>query len=450
VKKFTCSLILLIILCISCIITVCAVDDTAIITTTGHRVSYTVDYGRYVKDVKLNYYQLQTDVSLDPVNTWEIYASNNGDNWSVIDTQTNISFVANTPQLFTIGSPVNNQYYKFKINNGFYDVGKHITILFNTTSTATTPNLTHATGAHVVVDNEFDIYMTNTRVLYTIDYGNVSSNVTLLHYHAFANVSLINVQSWDIYGSNDHTGWSLVDSQANKGVSTDQSHVYSVSNAKPYQFYMIYLNNGYYNIGKTAVFIFNTDHNGSGTIIPTPTVTPTPIIYPTQNEGTQSSEVRAEIGETYIKWMWTYNSLPADTRVNIYTNDTNKPEQMNYIGNSYLVTNLSAGEKHTIAIYTANGSQLIGRAAATTNEPSDIIYLLFGLCIVITIVAAVLPIPWLSIILSIANIIFAIIWAGEASGHGLLPYLFFACAILTGLILLIKHLPKLWEEISWL
>ena len=428
---------------------VSATDNTAVITMTGHRVSYPIDYGRYVQNVSLYEYKIQTSSTLDAVQTWEILGSENGVNWTVIDSQVNISFNAGVSQTFTISTPIDNQYYTFKIKNGFYDVGGQIQITLSTNSNPDTPVYNYTGGAHAVVDNDYYIAMTNTRVLYQIDYGTDASNITLLQYKAFADDTLASVQSWDIYGSNDNTGWSLIDSRDNIAVSIDSSQNFYVSTPKPYQYYLIYLTNGYYNIGKTAVFIFTTDQNGNGNITPqtpTPTLTPTP--YPSQIEGPQESRVDAEIGETYIKWTWYYDNLPENTPVNIYTNDTEIPEQTGYIGNSYLITGLNAGEKHVIAIYTTNGTQLIGRATATTTIQSEYIYIMLGFCFIVMIVSLFLR-EWKFIIAAIFDIVICIFGAIMASGHGLLPYMFFGIAILMGIILLILGIPILRKEIDW-
>jgi len=313
-------------------------------------------------------------------------------------------------------------------------------------------------GTNEITENSFFITMTNTRVLYTIDYGTDDANVTLLSYKVLSEVNLDSAQSWDIYGSNDETGWSLIDTETGASFTTGVFNTYTLTVLKPYQFYIIYLNGGFYNIGKTALFIFRTNINGDGNVTPnaTPTPTPTPTPtgtatpYPTQVEGEQSSRIRAEIGETYIKWDWSYTNGNVSIPVNIYVNDTNIPVEMGYTKTSYLVTGLQPGEKHNIAIYTTNGTQLIGRATATTIMQSEIIYIMLGLCFVIMIIIFAIKDMIKFTLISIFNIILSLFGATLASGHGMLPYVFVGIAILTSIILLIQGLPRLREKVDWL
>ena len=171
---------------------------------------------------------------------------------------------------------------------------------------------------------------------------------------------------------------------------------------------------------------------------------------PTPLPAGQTVRITAETGENYIEWAWKFdNSTILSSPVDIYIDDASNPIVMNYSRSSYLMLTLKPSERHNIAIYDTASQELLGKASATTTITSYVVYFLLALCFVIMIIAFAMQDMVKFILLSIFNIVLTLLSASLASGHGIMPYVFFGITVLTGIILLIQGIPRLREEIDW-
>ena len=165
----------------------------------------------------------------------------------------------------------------------------------------------------------------------------------------------------------------------------------------------------------------------------------------------QTVRVSADIGENYIQWSWKLgNGSLVNSPVDIYLDDASTPIVTGYLRQSYLVLDLKPSERHNIEILDSTNQTLLGSATATTLISSYVIYFMMALCFIIMIIAFAMQELIKFLLLSIFNIILSVLSASLSSGHGIIPYVFFGIATLTGVILLVQGVPKLKDEIDWL
>lgn len=167
-------------------------------------------------------------------------------------------------------------------------------------------------------------------------------------------------------------------------------------------------------------------------------------------------EIKANVGENKIDWAFSPKS-PATTLppLNIYLDDSDIPSEINYTASQYLVPQLDASERHTIAVRNAT-AQSLGfietpvKSTAKTLTNSGEVYAILIICIVVLLILIFNQNLLFAILASVFNIILSIVGMMLSQGYGFLPFIFIGLSIITGLFLLIITLPKLRDQISWM
>jgi hypothetical protein len=113
------------------------VTDTFNITMDNTRAIYLIDYGPNYNITLINY-TISSSVNLDPVQSWGVYGCTDT-TWNSLDSQDDVSFVADDDQLYNVSSSTPYRYYGFAIFEGFYEINETITL-------ALTTNQTHIEG----------------------------------------------------------------------------------------------------------------------------------------------------------------------------------------------------------------------------------------------------------------------------------------------------------------
>lgn len=128
---------LLLIIAIFFLISIVGAADNYIVTfpMDGQLKVGQLDYGY---NVSLLQYSLNSSVSIPAGQSWELLGSINGENYNLIDTQSNIALVAETEQIFTVLDSSSYRYFAFVMTGGFYQSG---TLYVNFTSTKTTDGM---------------------------------------------------------------------------------------------------------------------------------------------------------------------------------------------------------------------------------------------------------------------------------------------------------------------
>lgn len=200
--------------------------------------------------------------------------------------------------------------------------------------------------------------------------------------------------------------------------------------------------------------------------IPTPTPTPTPTITSTPTPGViipkilnqQIAAVKVETSEKYLQWSFvstnTSEKLPL---LDIYLDDSPIPVITNYSLGTYLQSGLTSGERHTITLYNstariinASEPQLIAKATAKTSTADWSLYFVVCLGILLLILLIVLNELVIIVLLGIFAILIDLIGMGISLSYPFIGSIFLGLAIISGIILLIKALPKLRDAISWM
>jgi PKD repeat protein len=128
----------------------------------------------------------------------------------------------------------------------------------------------------------------------------------------------------------------------------------------------------YYDIKTKVNYV--TVSSGTPTPVPTapiPTATPQPL---------NVKEIRTEVGETWIKWSWTWNS--SESTPMIYLDGV---LVQNTTGNQIIATNLEPRSGHTLEIYTNEGRGFVVKKDIMTLPSTFDIELYFVISIVIIV-----------------------------------------------------------------
>lgn len=226
-------------------------------------------------------------------------------------------------------------------------------------------------------------------------------------------------------GSPTGWNWSFGDGNWSNGTSQNPSHQYNMTGTFTV-ILMVSTPTENSTLQKTGYVIVT-----AGGVTPTPTPTPVPTItIPPEPLAAQS--VRAEVGETWIKWSWTWNS--SNMTPSIYI-DGEKVE--NTTGNQILISNLDPRSAHTMEIYTSNGTAtgFVTKKDVTTLPSTFDIEIYFVISMVITLFGLfVMREPHLKIIFSVLGLVVALYTLNMAYGFWL--FLPLIPAILAGIVII--------------
>jgi PKD repeat protein len=226
-------------------------------------------------------------------------------------------------------------------------------------------------------------------------------------------------------GSPTGWNWSFGDGNWSNGTSQNPSHQYNMTGTFTV---ILTVSTPTENstLQKTGYVIVTA---GGATPTPTPTPVPTITIPP---EPLAAQGVRAEVGETWIKWSWTWNS--SNMTASIYI-DGEKVE--NTTGNQILISNLDPRSAHTMEIYTSNGTAtgFVTKKDVTTLPSTFDIEIYFVISMVITLFGLfVMRDPHLKIIFSVLGLVVALYTLNMAYGFWL--FLPLIPAILAGIVII--------------
>jgi ABC-type antimicrobial peptide transport system permease subunit len=171
----------------------------------------------------------------------------------------------------------------------------------------------------------------------------------------------------------------------------------------------------------------------------------------------QTARISVESSEKYLQWGFVSSTADALPPLDIYLDDSAIPVITNYTLGTYLQSGLTSGERHTITLYNstarivnASEPQLIAKATAKTTTADWSLYFLICVGILLLILLIVLNELVIIIMLGIFAIIIDLIGMGISGSYGFIGSIFLGLAIITGIVLLIKALPKLQDAISWM
>lgn len=311
----------------------------------------------------------------------------------------------------------------------------------------------------IAIDNPFNITLSDERVVYYIDYGE-TVYVTLHGYNMTTTVTLPDpVQDWSLSGSNNGVGWTTLDTELNKTFTANVAQPYAIASPGVYQYYRLYMEEGFYVPGETLTLTLTTTQNSTG-VIPTATPTLTPVVpTPTLASDTaiinQTVKITAEVGEKYIQWCFSGINGSSPPPLNIYLDDNDQPTAINYTGSTFLMSGLSPGERHNIrvynssALYEGNVSVFVAKATAKTSNAGYEVMFLIALNLLLGVLLFILKDIRYLICLSVLNIVISIMGMSLAGGTGLSYYIFIGVAVITFIILLVNGIPRLREEVDW-
>lgn len=180
----------------------------------------------------------------------------------------------------------------------------------------------------------------------------------------------------------------------------------------------------------------------------------TSIIIP----GSQTARIGVESSEKYLQWSFVSVDISQHLPLlDIYLDDSATPVITNYTLGTYLHSGLTSGERHTITLYNstarlinASEPELIGKATAKTTTADWSLYFLVCVGFLILILLIILNELVMLILLGIFAIAIDLIGMGISGSYAFISSIFLGLAIISGIILLIKALPKLKDAISWL
>ena len=84
-------------------------------------------------------YTMKAYSTMDAVQAWDLYASNDGNGWSLIDSRSSQAFTSGTNNTYSVAGGLIYRYYLLHIKSGFYSYGTNLTLTWIYTQTPSSP-----------------------------------------------------------------------------------------------------------------------------------------------------------------------------------------------------------------------------------------------------------------------------------------------------------------------
>jgi PKD repeat protein len=181
---------------------------------------------------------------------------------------------------------------------------------------------------------------------------------------------------------------------------------------------------------------------------------------------TTAIRIKAEVGETYIRWKW-FTDTPYYIMVDgryittdvINTVDVNgtpvtfsSTQKLISIANEYAMENLEPNSEHRIALYpTTNATIPSVVGTAKTLPHSTTVYILIIAVLALCVISIVLMYvnPAYVLLLCILNIVISLFGIGIGYNTNGIVYLFYVGIILSGILIAYAVYKMFGEDISW-
>ena len=184
---------------------------------------------------------------------WEFQGSNNGSNWTVIDTRTNqIGWEDNEKALYKLPNPASYKYYRLYITAGnalnlrlpeLELVEKYAPKVINLTADSET-----STPVRNLLDNNITSFWETGNPFpfphwVQCDFGREITMKAYTLQTGYDGVGSTDAmpRDWEFQGSNDKSIWTILDRRKNEYWKEAEKRTYKFSNSTPYRYYRLYI-----------------------------------------------------------------------------------------------------------------------------------------------------------------------------------------------------------------
>ncbi len=305
---------------------------------------------------------------------WILQGSNDGEEWTTIDTQDDVTFTARSQRIMR-SVETETAYSKFRLaftSNDSISLGDAVTLsewqlLGKSVSTIdiTADGGTIDAGMEALIDKDNDTPIALTLPLNVV-YQSTGNN--LVNAYTLTALSTDKAPSaWEIYGSNDGKSWTLIDKQEGQTFPFDNSTVaYMLKDNTAYANYRLNL------LGEGEVEISEWQLFGRldfGTFYPDLTNFATPVA----SDGSETSGLNDDNGDTYASlsgedMRWSFE-FPMDVRVLGYSIVSADDPDLN--PKNVAILGMADGEETSLSArtmsFTARGSR-VTNTLSTSKE----------------------------------------------------------------------------------
>ena len=320
---------------------------------------------------EVNNYTMNSDQDVTH-GTWILLGTDDQIFYYSLDTRLFVDFSAGIQQQFNFTNAIAYRYYYLYLTGGF-PVGSNLEVHFNYSIGGQTPAEQFTSPLNFTVKR-------GGRMVQAFDFSKNPPSGAIDNYSVMSSENLANSQTWYLYGANSLVIGdglatpTLIDTQTNVGFTANVPKFFDISSAPVYNYYILYIQSGFYVNGMTIEVAFNSG---------------VPIVPPIEGY----ILIGSTVGETWIEFNWNSTDSVAAYVDGRYYNTTSE--------DAIILNDLNPMEEHQLALYNiTNLSSLRGKASATTHIPSTTVYTFSGIALSLLIVGIVFAGGWISTITS--------------------------------------------------